>query len=63
MHSCFYTPTPLPPFNSMSHTCNWISSAKYRDSLVVQLFKVRGEHGCSSVDIDGKKTTYYHKSK
>ena len=37
----------------MSHTCNWISSAKYRDSFVAQLFKVRGEHGCSSVDIDG----------
>ena len=40
-------------FNIVSHTRNWISNAICRDSFVVQLFKVRGEHGCSSVDIDG----------
>ena len=36
----------------MSHTRN-CSNAICRDPFGVQLLKVRGEHGCSSVDIDG----------
>ena len=37
----------------MFHARNWISSAICRDPFGVQLFKVRNEHGCFSVDIDG----------